>query len=116
MHSSETRAEGVARELLAIRGWKTTRPPKGNLLWKNEYRDYPELLEALSGRGKQGLGGDGYPDFILIDSDTQRPLLVGETKAAHGDIRKAIKEAQDYSTGLLDRGMKVLAAGVAGDD
>ena len=116
MHLSESRAESVARELLAIRGWKTTRPPKGNLLWKNEYRDYPALCEALAGQGKQRRGGDGYPDFILIETETQRPLVVGETKARHDEIGKAIKEAQDYSAALLDRGMKVLAAGVAGDD
>jgi hypothetical protein len=41
---------------------------------------------------------------------------VGETKAEDDDIGKAIKEARDYSTGLLDRGMKVLAAGVAGNE
>ena len=116
MHFSESRAEAVASELLAIRGWKTTRPPKGNLLWKNEYRDYPELLEAFAGRGKQGRGGDGYPDFVLLDPETQRPLVVGETKAQDGDIGQAIKEARDYSVGLLDRGVKVLAAGVAGND
>jgi len=116
LHFSETRAEAVASELLAIRGWKTARPPRGNLLWKNEYRDYPELLEAFAGRGKQGHGGDAYPDFVLLDPETQRPLVVGETKAEDDDIGKAIKEARDYSAALLDRGMKVLAAGVAGNE
>lgn len=116
MHSSESRAEAVARELLTIRGWKATRPPKGNLLWKNEYRDYPELTEAFAGRGKQGHGGDGYPDFLLLDAATLRPMVVGETKAREDEIGTAVKEAQDYSAGLLERGIQVLAAGVAGDD
>lgn len=116
MHTSESRAEAVTRELLSIRGWKTTRPPKGNLLWKNEYRDYPELTEAFAGRGKQGRGGDGYPDFILVESEHLRPVMVGEAKALDTQIASAIKEARDYSTGLIDRGMRVLAAGVAGDD
>ena len=116
MRTSETRTEGVARELLAIRGWKPSRPPKGNLLWKNEYRDYPDLASAFAGRGKQGHGGDAYPDFLLLDPETLRPLIVGETKAEDSDISKAIKEARDYSAGLIDRGLSVLAAGVAGDD
>lgn len=116
VHSSESRAEAVARELLSIRGWKTTRPPKGNLLWKNEYRDFPKLVEAFAGRGKLGHRGDAYPDFILVESETLRPVLVGEAKAQDSEIATAIKEARDYSAGLIDRGVKVLAAGVAGDD
>ena len=116
MRTSESRTESVAREMLAIRGWKVTRPPKGNLLWKNEYRDFPELAEAFAGRSKQGHGGDAYPDFLLLDSDSLRPMLVGETKSEEGMLAKAIKEARDYSAGLIDRGTGVLAAGVAGDD
>ena len=49
MKRSESRTEAVACELLTIRGWNTARPPKGNVLWKNEYRDYPELLEQARG-------------------------------------------------------------------
>jgi len=117
MRVSETRAEGVARELLTIRGWQPQRPPRGNLLWKNEYRSYPHLLEALEGKAKKGKGGDAYPDFLVVTRDTVRPLIVGETKAEDREIERAISEACDpYGNALEEKGYKVLAAGVAGDD
>lgn len=113
---SETRAEAVTRELLTIRGWKVQHPPKGNLLWKNEYRDYSHLLDALEGASKSGKG-DGYPDFMIVDRATIRPIIVGETKARDRDIEKAISEACDpYGNALEEKGFRVLAAGVAGDD
>lgn len=115
--SSETRTEGLARELVEVRGWKSAHPPKGNLLWKNEYRDYPHILEAFAGKGKQGRGGDAYPDFILVSADSIRPLIVGETKANDNDVDAAIKDAADiYGEALVEKGMGVLAAGVAGND
>lgn len=115
--SSETRTEAMARDLLTIRGWNVSRPPRGNLLWKNEYRDYPQLLEALEGRGKQARGGDAYPDFIVVDRETIQPLIVGETKARDRDIGQAISEACDpYGEAFDDKGFRVLAAGIAGDD
>src|ERR1041384_1260176 len=115
-HTSETRAESVAEELLTIRGWKTQRPPKGNLLWKNEYREYPHLVEALEGKSKTG-SGDAYPDFLVVDRATIRPIIVGETKARDRDIDQAIDEACDpYGNAFDDKGLRVLAAGIAGDD
>lgn len=82
---SETRAESVAAELMQVRGWNPLRPPKGNVLWKNEYRSFPEIAEGLLGKGKKGAGGDGYPDF-LITTNQARVLMVGETKAKDSDI------------------------------
>lgn len=114
--SSETRTENVARELLSVRGWKTTRPPKGNVLWKNEYRDYPDLLAAMKGKGKQGRGGDGYPDFLVVDPATMQPLIVGETKSSDGMLKAAIQEARGYGDAFLGFGQHVLAAGIAGSD
>ena len=114
--TSESRAEAVARELLTIRGWNTAAPPRGNLLWKNEYRDYPQLLEALKGKGKTGKGGDGYPDFLVVDSETRKPLIVGETKASEDEIDLAINEADGYGEAFIENGMDVLSAGIAGDD
>lgn len=113
---SESRAEAVAKELLHIRGWKVQRPPKGNLLWKNEYRDYPHLLEALEGTSKTG-SGDGYPDFLVVDRANIRPLIVGETKARDREVELAVTEAcNPYGEAFADKGFNVLAAGVAGDD
>jgi type I restriction enzyme M protein len=117
MRSSESRAEAVASELLTIRGWKVAKPPKGNVLWKNEYRDYPRLLDALTGKGKQGKGGDAYPDFLVVNPETLQPLIVGETKASETQIDLAMSEASNlYGEALAAHGLHVLAAGIAGDD
>lgn len=114
---SESRAEAVARELLRVRGWRMQRPPRGNVLWKNEYRDYPHLKEALEGRSKGAGDGDGYPDFLVVDRSTVRPIIVGEAKAKNQDIDQAINEACDpYGDAFDEKGFRVLAAGVAGDD
>jgi len=112
----KARTEAVARELLEIRGWNLSRPPKGNVLWKNEYRDYPHLLEAMLGRGKLGQGGDAYPDFLVVTPEAH-PLIVGETKASESKVDLAISEACDfYGEAFADKGIRVLAAGIAGDD
>lgn len=117
MRSSEARAEAIARELLTIRGWKDARPPKGNVLWKNEYRDYPHLLEAMTGRGKLGKGGDAYPDFIVMGPDGYTPVIVGETKADDSQIDRATYEASElYGEAFLEKGWNILAAGIAGDE
>jgi type I restriction enzyme M protein len=117
MRVSETRTESVAKQLLDIRGWKTTAPPRGNLLWKNEYRNYPHLLSAMAGQGKKGHGGDAYPDFIVVDNQTHQPIIVGEVKAKESDIDLAIHEASDlYGEAFRRGGLNVLAAGIAGDD
>lgn len=114
---SETRTEEVARELLTVRGWNPAGPPKGHLLWKNEYRNYPHLLDALKGQGKQGKGGDGYPDFMVVTTDAAQPLIVGETKADVKHIQKAADEAAEiYGEAFHARGWSVLAAGIAGND
>jgi len=112
---SESRTEAVARELLHIRGWLVQRPPKGNVLWKNEYRDYPHLVESLESASKTG-NHEGYPDFLVVNRETIQPIIVGETKARDENIRLAIDEACYYGNALADRGFNVLAAGIAGDD
>lgn len=115
--ASEDRATAVARELLEIRGWRLQRPPRGNVLWKNEYREYPHLLEVLEGKAKTGKGGDAYPDFLIVTHDTIQPLIVGETKRSNREIDKAISEACDpYGEAFEEKGFRIIAAGVAGDD
>ncbi len=116
IRSSESRAEEVARELLTIRGWNIARPPRGNVLWKNEYRDYPHLRTALEGRGKAGKGGDAYPDFLVVNPSGMQPLIVGETKAQGKDIGVAISEAELYGEAFLESGLNVLSAGIAGNE
>lgn len=113
--SSESRTEQIACELLTIRGWSVARPPRGNVLWKNEYRDYPELAEPLRGASKKG-SGDGYPDFLVVAPGSTRPLIVGETKADADDAEQAAREACHYANAFADRGLDVLAVGVAGGE
>lgn len=112
--TSEARAEAAARELLAIRGWSLARPPKGNVIWRNEYRDFPLLTEALAGASKSGYG-DGIPDFIVVDRQSYRPLIVGETKATGREIGTAEDEASHYADAFARQEQRVLAAGIAGD-
>jgi type I restriction enzyme M protein len=112
-HISETRTEDAARELLAIRGWDTARPPKGNLVRRNEYHDYPFLTEALSEASKSG-AGRGYPDFIVVDPRQSMPLMVGEAKASRAHLNAASSEARGYASAFTRMGINVLAVGVAG--
>lgn len=113
-HISEIRAEDAARELLAIRGWDTARPPKGNLVRRNEYHDYPFLAETLANASKAGTGGRGYPDFIVVDPRQSMPLIVGEAKANREHLNTASSEARGYASAFTRLGINVLAIGVAG--
>ncbi|MDZ4782579.1 MAG: hypothetical protein SGJ19_20220 [Planctomycetia bacterium] len=110
---SEGRAEVAARELLQIRGWDIARPPKGNLLWRNEYRDFPQLTDCLALASKSG-DSEGYPDFIVIDRSRSLPLMIGETKADPNRIDLACKEAGNYAREFIRKGIDVLAVGIAG--
>lgn len=113
-HISESRTEeDVTRELLAVRGWELARPPRGNLLRKNEYRQYPHLVDALAGRSKSG-GGPGYPDFLVVDTASIEPLLVIEAKAEESKLAEAVEESQFYADAFLERGYNTLSVGVAG--
>ena len=112
---SESRAESAARELLTLRGWNVLHPPRGHVLWKNEYRDYPQLLEALRQASKSG-SEYGLPDFMVISRQTSAPLIVGEVKARSTDIDQAVSEAAEiYGEAFALYGANVLAAGIAGD-
>lgn len=110
---SEGRAEVAARELLAIRGWDISRPPKGNVLWKNEYRQYSFLTEVMAVASKTGRGA-GYPEFVVVDAKRARPLMVGETKAESKNIEAASSDAIHYASAFAMKGIDVLAVGIAG--
>lgn len=116
-HVSETRTESVALDLLTIRGWKTEKPPRGQLLRRNEYKEYSHLASIFAGRSKSQGGGDAYPDLLLVDDATLAPLMVIETKADETEIALAIKEASDFNgKACVDAGHNVIAVGIAGGD
>lgn len=112
---AESRTEALAVELLKVRGWENSRPPRGNVLWKQEYRDYSHLRDALAKGSKSG-PGPGYPEFIVVDRQTFFPLLVGETKASAANVGQASAEAESYANAFLECGYNPLAIGIAGGD
>ncbi len=111
---SEKRTEDIAKELLEVRGWNSSRPPRGNILWKNEYREFSQFRTAFANQSKTGMG-PGYPDFLIIDPKTSMPLIVGETKASASDIVLAKNESIGYADALASMGYYPLAVGIAGN-
>lgn len=112
---SETRTEDSILDLLNIQGWSQIKPPKGSLVRQNEYKAYPELENIFRGKSKSG-SGDGYPDFLLIDNQTMRPLVIIEAKAHENQIHQAVQDAKWYGSACLDAGHSVIIAGVAGQE
>ncbi len=115
-HLSETRTETMALDLLSIQGWTTSKPPKGSVVRQNEYKTFEHLDEIFKGKGKQGKGGDAYPDFLIIDSKTRIPQMVVEAKADEKNLDKAISEAREYAEACMEQGHNVIAVGVAGQE
>lgn len=112
---SEARTEQVVTsELLGVRGWNDSPPPRGHVLRQAEFRRYPELAEALKGKSKKGVG-DGLPDFLIVDPQSLHPLMVIEAKRDAEDIREASREAEDYANAFLSYPQLPLAVGVAGN-
>lgn len=114
-HLSESRTEETAVDLLRIQGWRSERVPKGALVRKNEYKNFAVLAEIFKGRSKTG-SGDAYPDFLLVDSASLRPLVVIEAKANASDLDAASSEAQWYADACVESGHPVIAVGVAGQE
>lgn len=114
-HFSERRTEDVTLDLMDIQGWPTARPPKGQLVRQNEYKALPHIENMFKGKSKRGKG-DGYPDFLLIDKDTARPIMVIETKASVKDLGDALDEACFYGDACRAAGHSVVAVGVAGQE
>jgi len=111
---AEVRAEHLLTELLTAQGWDTQRPPKGDLLRQQEYKDHPRLLEIFKGRSKSAGGGYGLPEALLIDENGQ-PLAVVEIKSAESDLPKAIDEVTNkYGTWCIEAGHTPLAIALAG--
>ena len=112
---SERRAERLLGDLLNSQGWDENKPPRGNLYIQAEYRDNPDLLDALATASKSGRG-HGIPEAILVETANGRPLAVIETKAKVSDIDEAISDAKGYGHALLSTGFCPVAVGLAGTD
>lgn len=114
---SEHRARQVAKDLLKFRNWKLDPIHKGGqCIEENEYKYYSHLIEILKGRSKSGKG-DGYPDFLLVDSSIgQKPVLIVETKASSNQIREAIDDAVHYGNACKEFGHDVICVGIAGGE
>ena len=111
---SEKRTEDLTRDLLVIRGWDVAKPPKGQTVRQNEYKNAIELKTIFAGKSKTG-DGDALPDFLLLSRLTDLPRFVIEAKGNVKDIDSALNEAtDDYGNACFDAGYPVLAAGIAG--
>lgn len=115
LRQSEVRTEHLLVDLLTTQGWNTARPPKGDLLTQQEYRDHAHLLAIFKGKSKQGRSGDARPEAILVDRATMQPLIVVEAKARTEDIGVAVKEITEYyGTWSVQAGFSPLAVAIAG--
>ena len=114
---SEQRARQVAVELLKVRGWNTNPSNKsGQTLEENEYKNVEHLEKIFKGKSKSGKG-DGYPDFLLVNSCIGlKPLLILETKASAAQAQEAINDAIHYSNACNKNSHDVLCVGVAGGE
>lgn len=110
---SESRAEQLIAELMTVQGWDIRRPPQGDVLTQQEYRDVPTLREALAASSKSGPGG-GIPEAIIVERDSYTPLAVFEGKARASDLSKAIADAEGYGDGFRMAGYTPLVVAVAG--
>jgi len=112
---AEVRAEELLTELLRSQGWDLRKPPNGEMLRQQEYKDYPHLLEILRGISKSGGTGDGKPEAFLIDRETFQPLAVIEVKSDINALDKAIKEVTEiYGRACINAGYSPLAVALAG--
>src|SRR5579884_4338383 len=115
-HISEVRTEDVVTDLLSIQGWDASRPPHGCVARQNEYKGFLELADIFTGKSKSGKG-DAYPDFLVIDKASHRPLMVIEAKADEHDFAQAVEEARGvYAEACRVAGHPVIAVGIAGQN
>lgn len=115
-HISEVRTEDVVTDLLSIQGWDASRPPHGCVVRQNEYKGFLELADIFKEKSKSGKG-DAYPDFLVIDKTSHRPLMVIEAKADEHDFAQAVEEACGvYAEACRVAGHTVIAIGVAGQN
>lgn len=112
---SEVRAEHLITELLASQGWDCRRPPNGEMLRQQEYKDHSHLRDVFLHRSKVTMIGHGLPEAVIVDRQSLQPLLVIEAKASISDLDKAVREVTDvYGRACIDAGYSPLAVAVAG--
>ena len=102
--------------MLVAQGWDPRRPPSGDLLRQHEYRDFPHLRDAFRGHGKTGRGGDALPEGVIVDHETQQPLIVIEVKPHATDLAQADKDALHYGHACLMASMLPVVVALAGAD
>jgi len=114
---TEQRARQVAKDLLKFRGWNIDALSKGGqTLEENEYKNYKNLDAIFKGKSKTGKG-DGFPDFLLLNSSIGlKPLLIVETKASVSQINEAISEAIHYGEACKLLNHDVICVGIAGGE
>lgn len=111
---SERRAEHLLSEILVAQGWELRRPPKGDVLWQNEYRDYPHLADALASASKTG-PGYGLPEALIVDRNSLEPIAVVEVKPSVSDLEIAVHEATTvYGAACISAGYRTQAIALAG--
>ncbi len=110
---SERRSEHLLNDLLSSQGWELRRPPNGDMLYQSEYRNYPELAQALASASKSGRR-HGIPEAIILDRVTDQPFAVIEVKPLASDIGQAVLEAENYADALWEAGSRPIAIGLAG--
>lgn len=112
---SEVRAEHLLTELLKAQGWDCRRPPNGELLRQQEYKDHSHLRDVFLRRSKVTMIGQGLPEAVVVDRLTMQPLLVIEAKASVKDLNKAVHEVTAiYGAACVDAGYTPLAVAIAG--
>jgi hypothetical protein len=112
---SEVRTEDLLGEILRTQGWDIRRPPQGDLLRQQEYKNHSHLLDIFKGKSKTHKGGDGLPDALIVDRSSCVPILVIEEKADKAKLDEAVREATTiYGRACIDAGYSPLAVGLAG--
>lgn len=112
---SEVRAEHLLTELLKAQGWDCRRPPNGELLRQQEYKDHSHLRDVFLHRSKVTMIGHGLPEAVVVDRQSMQPLIVIEAKASVADLDKAIREVTDiYGNACIEAGYTPLAVAIAG--
>ncbi|MFH0958672.1 MAG: N-6 DNA methylase, partial [Pseudomonadota bacterium] len=111
--TAESRTEHLLTELLRSQGWDCRRPPAGEVLIKQEYKNHVNLHEVFRATSKSGPGA-GLPEAVLVNRESLAPLAVVEAKAYKADIELAINEAQGYADACIAVGYSPLAIGIAG--